>query len=141
MAENLRDEKKGQPKTPEQTFPIMSKLISPHLLSLLTIFPYQWLNSKTKFNEKQLPSRKDFNSDLDGYNCCEHGCENKECEHEKIYTISQKDYGFAWIVWVETDPPEDSETSSLATYTPTSHMDMTKLETLILYIKISLTRI
>ncbi|CAG8677674.1 13889_t:CDS:1, partial [Acaulospora morrowiae] len=28
-------------------------------------------------------------------------------------------------------PPTDSETSSLATYTPASHMDMTKLETLI----------
>ncbi|CAG8674731.1 14574_t:CDS:2, partial [Racocetra fulgida] len=84
MAENLRDEKKGQTKTPEQLakcFPIMSKFISPNLLSLLTrkgIFPYQWLNSKTKFNETQLPSRKDFNSDLDGYNYCEHGCENKE---------------------------------------------------------------
>ena len=108
MAENLRDEKKGQTKTPEQLakcFPIMSKFISPHLLSLLTrkgIFPYQWLNSKTKFNETQLPSRKEFNSDLDGYNYCEHGCENKECEHEKIYTISQKDYDFAWIVWRET---------------------------------------
>jgi len=108
MAENLRDEKKGQTKTPEQLakcFPIMSKFISPHLLSLLTrkgIFPYQWLNSKTKFNETQLPSRKDFNSDLEGYNYCEHGCENKECEHEKIYTISQKDYDFAWIVWRET---------------------------------------
>ncbi|CAG8666260.1 4083_t:CDS:2, partial [Ambispora gerdemannii] len=87
MAENLRDEKKGQTKTPEQLakcFPIMSKFISPHLLSLLTrkgIFPYQWLNSKTKFNETQLPS---------------------QCEHEKIYTISQKDYDFAWIVWRET---------------------------------------
>ncbi|CAG8750038.1 14651_t:CDS:2, partial [Dentiscutata erythropus] len=87
MAENLRDEKKGQTKTPEQLakcFPIMSKFISPNLLSLLTrkgIFPYQWLNSKTKFNETQLPSRKDFNSDLDGYNYCEHGCENKELKN------------------------------------------------------------
>jgi len=55
MAENLRDEKKGENKTQQlaKCFPIMSKFISPHLLSLLTrkgIFPYQWLNSKTKFN-------------------------------------------------------------------------------------------
>ncbi|CAG8726931.1 15093_t:CDS:2 [Dentiscutata erythropus] len=62
MAENLCDEKKGQTKTPEQLakcFPIMSKFISPHLLSLLTckgIFPYQWLTSKNKFKETQLPS-------------------------------------------------------------------------------------
>ncbi|CAG8657824.1 9704_t:CDS:2, partial [Gigaspora rosea] len=99
MAENLRDEKKGQTKTPEQLakcFPIMSKFISPNLLSLLTrkgIFPYQWLNSKTKFNETQLPSRKDFNSDLDGYNYCEHGCENKESTSllvQKILLLKEK---------------------------------------------------
>ncbi|RIB00021.1 hypothetical protein C2G38_2235984, partial [Gigaspora rosea] len=108
MAENLRDEKKGQTKTPEQLakcFPIMSKFISPHLLSLLTrkgIFPYQWLTSKNKFKETQLPPRKDFNSDLDGVNYCEQGCESKECEHEKIYTITQKDYDFAHTVWKET---------------------------------------
>ncbi|CAJ0643580.1 12690_t:CDS:2 [Entrophospora sp. SA101] len=121
-------------------FPIMSKFISPHLLSLLTrkgIFPYQWLNNKTKFNETQLPPRKDFNSDLDGFNYCDHNCriekcehgekigkckhkcqkckhkkepgncneceENKECEHKKIYTISQKDYDFAHMVWRETE--------------------------------------
>jgi len=141
MAENLRDKKKGQTKTQlAKCFPIMSKFISPHLLSLLTrkgIFPYQWLNSKTKFNETQLPPRKDFNSDLDGFNYCNHNCriekcehgekigkckhkcqkckhkkepgncneceENKECEHEKIYTISQKDYDFAHMVWRETE--------------------------------------
>ncbi|CAG8776626.1 699_t:CDS:2, partial [Cetraspora pellucida] len=118
MAENLQDEKKGENKTPEQLakcFPIMSKFISPHLLSLLTY----------------------FNSDLDGFNYCDHNCriekcehgekigkckhkcqkckhkkepgncnecdENKECEHEKIYTISQKDYDFAHMVWQETE--------------------------------------
>ncbi|CAG8458990.1 22448_t:CDS:10 [Cetraspora pellucida] len=66
----------GQTKTPEQLakcFPIMSKFISPHLLSLLTY----------------------FNSDLDEVNYCEQGCESKECEHEKIYTITQKNYDFA----------------------------------------------
>ncbi|CAG8724642.1 9541_t:CDS:1, partial [Acaulospora morrowiae] len=38
IAENLCDEKKGQTKTPEKLakcFPIMSKFISPHLLSLM----------------------------------------------------------------------------------------------------------
>ncbi|CAG8770966.1 17944_t:CDS:2, partial [Racocetra fulgida] len=97
MAENLRDEKKGQTKTPEQLakcFPFMSKFISPHLLSLLTrkgIFPYQWLNSKTKFNETQLPSRKDFNSDLDGFNYCDHNCRIEKCEHgEKIGKCKHK---------------------------------------------------
>ncbi|CAG8848629.1 31540_t:CDS:1, partial [Racocetra persica] len=40
-----------------------------------------WLTSKNKFKEMQLPSRKDFNSDLDGVNYCEQGCESKECEH------------------------------------------------------------
>ncbi|CAG8807771.1 35813_t:CDS:1, partial [Racocetra persica] len=85
MAENLRDEKKEKNKTPEQLakcFPIMSKFISPHLLSLITckgIFPYKWLNNKTKFNETQLPSRKDFNSDLDGFNYCDHNCRIKKC--------------------------------------------------------------
>ncbi|CAG8817789.1 139_t:CDS:2, partial [Racocetra persica] len=66
---------------PAKCFPIMSKFISPHLLSLLTrkgIFPYQWLTSKNKFKETQLPPRKDFNSDLDGVNYCEQGCESKE---------------------------------------------------------------
>ncbi|CAG8762662.1 3941_t:CDS:2, partial [Gigaspora rosea] len=97
MAENLRDEKKGQTKTPEQLakcFPFMSKFISPHLLSLLTrkgIFLYQWLNSKTKFNETQLPSRKDFNSDLDGFNYCDHNCRIEKCEHgEKIGKCKHK---------------------------------------------------
>ncbi|CAG8833454.1 34665_t:CDS:2, partial [Racocetra persica] len=108
IAENLRDEKKGQTKTPEQLakyFPIMSKFISPHLLSLLTrkgIFLYQWLTSKNKFKETQLPPRKDFNSNLDGVNYCEQGCESKEYEYEKIYTITQKDYDFAHTVWKET---------------------------------------
>ncbi|CAG8831886.1 21595_t:CDS:2, partial [Gigaspora margarita] len=89
MAENLRDEKKGQNKTPEQLakcFPIMSKFISPHLLSLLTrkgVFPYQWLNSKEKFKETQLPPRKEFNSDLDGFNYCDHNCRIEKCEHGK----------------------------------------------------------
>ncbi|CAG8791567.1 4229_t:CDS:1, partial [Racocetra persica] len=84
MAENLCDEKKGQTKTPEQLakcFPIMSKFILPHLLSLLTrkgIFLYQWLTSKNKFKKTQLPPQKDFNSDLDGVNYCEQECESKE---------------------------------------------------------------
>src|SRR5690349_17920157 len=50
----------------------------------------------------QLPPRKDFNCDLDGVNYCEQGCESKECDHEKIYTITQKDYDFAHTVWKET---------------------------------------
>ncbi|CAG8660298.1 24557_t:CDS:10 [Gigaspora margarita] len=69
MAENLRDEKKGQTKTLEQ---------------LAKCFPI----IKTKFNKKQLPPRKDFNSDLDGYNYCEHGCENKELQ--KILSLKEK---------------------------------------------------
>ncbi|CAG8798789.1 3697_t:CDS:2, partial [Cetraspora pellucida] len=66
------------------------------------IFPYQWLTSKNKFKEMQPPPRKDFNSNLDRVNYCEQGCESKECEHEKIYTITQKDYDFAHTVWKET---------------------------------------
>ncbi|CAG8753500.1 2899_t:CDS:2, partial [Gigaspora rosea] len=58
MAKNLRDEKRG-------------------------VFPYQWLNSKEKFKETQLPPRKEFNSDLDGFNYCDHNCRIEKCEHRK----------------------------------------------------------
>ncbi|CAG8540200.1 16128_t:CDS:10 [Cetraspora pellucida] len=87
MAENLCDEKKGQTKTPEQLakcFPIMSKFISPHLLSLLThkgIFLYH---------------------DLNEINYCKQRYKSKECEYEKIYIITQKDYDFAHTIWKET---------------------------------------
>ncbi|CAG8703179.1 17035_t:CDS:10, partial [Dentiscutata erythropus] len=97
MAENLQDEKKGKNKTPEQLakcFPIMSKFISLYLLSLLTrkgIFPYQWLNNKTKFNKTQLPLCKDFNSDLDGFNYCDHNCRIEKYKHgEKIGKCKHK---------------------------------------------------
>ncbi|CAG8758683.1 25382_t:CDS:2, partial [Dentiscutata erythropus] len=64
IAENLQDEKKGENKTPEQLakcFLIMSKFISPHLLSLLT----------------------HFNSDLDGFNYYNHNCRIEKCKHGK----------------------------------------------------------
>ncbi|CAG8816268.1 12574_t:CDS:2, partial [Dentiscutata erythropus] len=97
---------KSQTKTPEQLakcFPIMSKFISPHLLSLLTrkeIFTYQWLTSKNKFKETQLPSRKDFNSDLNGVNYCEQGCESKKYANN-LYGWAMSQYlptgGFKWL--------------------------------------------
>ncbi|CAG8510605.1 21586_t:CDS:10 [Dentiscutata erythropus] len=64
MAENLRDEKKGQTKTPEQLakcFPIIKK----------------------KFNETKLPLCKEFNSDLDGFNYCDHNCRIEKYEYRK----------------------------------------------------------
>jgi hypothetical protein len=124
VANNLR----GQEKTPEQLakcFPIMAQSIPQHLLPLLTQkseYPYE-LNDPERFSRTELPSRKEFNTVLAGLNYCDQGCkkckheikgkkcdgkckeddfkETDDCEHEKIYTISQKQYDHAQKVWEE----------------------------------------
>ncbi|GBB97654.1 hypothetical protein RclHR1_30280002 [Rhizophagus clarus] len=112
----------GQEKTPEQLakcFPIMAQSLPQHLLPILTQkceYPYE-LNDPDRFSRTELPSRKEFNTVLGGLNYCDQGCkkckheikgkkcdgeckegdlkEVDDCEHEKIYTISQKQYEHA----------------------------------------------
>ena len=128
VANNLRDQKKGQKKTPQQLakcFPIMAQSIPQHLLPLLTQkgeYTYEW-NDPERFSWTKLPPRSYFNSKLNGLHYCEHGCkkckhekkgkkcngkctdedreEDDECEHEKIYTITQERYDHAQNVWKE----------------------------------------
>ncbi|GBB98460.1 hypothetical protein RclHR1_32310001 [Rhizophagus clarus] len=126
VANNLR----GQERTLEQLakcFPIMAQSIPQHLLPLLTQkseYSYE-LNDPDRFSRTELPSRKEFNTVLSGLNYCENGCkkckheikgkkcngkckeddlkEADDCEHEKIYTISQKQYDHAQNVWEKAE--------------------------------------
>ncbi|GBB98224.1 hypothetical protein RclHR1_31740002 [Rhizophagus clarus] len=131
VANNLR----GQERTPEQLakcFPIIAQSIPQHLLSLLTQkseYPYE-LKDPDCFSRTELPSRKEFNTVLGGLNYCENGCkkckheikgkkcngeckedelkETDDCEHEKIYTISQKQYDHAqnankWLLYLDAN--------------------------------------
>jgi hypothetical protein len=126
VASNLR----GQEKTPEQLvkcFPIMAQSLPQHLLPLVSQkseYPYE-LNDPDRFSRTELPSRKEFNTVLGGLNYCEQGCkkckheikgkkcnrkckeddlkEIDDCEHEKIYTISQKQYDHAQNVWQKAE--------------------------------------
>ncbi|GBC09372.1 hypothetical protein RclHR1_08800005 [Rhizophagus clarus] len=124
VASNLR----GQEKSLEQLakcFPIMAQSIPQHLLPILTQkseYSYE-LNDPGRFSRTELPSRKEFNTVLGELNYCENGCkkckheikgkkcngeckkgdlkEVDDCEHKKIYTISQKQYKHAQKVWEE----------------------------------------
>ena len=92
------------------------------LLTQKSEYPYE-INDPEHFSRTELPSRKEFNTVLGGLNYCENGCkkckheikgkkcngeckeddfkETDDCEHEKIYTISQKQYDHAQKVWEE----------------------------------------
>lgn len=126
VASNLR----GGVNSPEELakrFPILAQCFPKELLPLLTQkgeYPYE-LNDPDRFSWTKLPPREEFNTALGGLNYCEQGCkkckheikgkkcdgkcrpedykEVTDCEHEKIYTISQKQYDRAQKVWYETD--------------------------------------
>ncbi|RGB38846.1 hypothetical protein C1646_755162 [Rhizophagus diaphanus] len=125
IATNLR----GGANNPDELtkrFPILAQCFPKELLPLLTQkseYPYE-LNDPDRFSRTKLPSREEFNTVLGGLNYCEQGCkkckheikgkkcdgkcksedykEVTDCEHEKIFTISQKQYDHAQKVWHET---------------------------------------
>uniref|UniRef100_U9URW3 Uncharacterized protein n=1 Tax=Rhizophagus irregularis (strain DAOM 181602 / DAOM 197198 / MUCL 43194) TaxID=747089 RepID=U9URW3_RHIID len=126
IASNLR----GGVNSPDELakrFPILAQCFPKELLPLLTQkdeYPYE-LNDPGRFSRTKLPSREEFNTTLGGLNYCKQGCkkckheikgkkcdgkcksedykEVTDCEHEKIFTISQKQYDHAQKVWQETD--------------------------------------
>ncbi|PKC53970.1 hypothetical protein RhiirA1_478215 [Rhizophagus irregularis] len=126
IASNLR-EGKNNPEELTKRFPILAQCIPKKLLPLVSQkseYPYE-LNDPDRFSRTKLPSREEFNTVLSGLNYCNQECkkfkheikekkcdgkckaedykEVTDCEHEKIYTISQKQYDHAQKVWDEAN--------------------------------------
>ncbi|PKK58047.1 hypothetical protein RhiirC2_796946 [Rhizophagus irregularis] len=126
IASNLR-EGKNDPEELTKRFPILAQCIPKKLLPLASQkseYPYE-LNDPDRFSRTKLPSREEFNTVLGGLNYCNQECkkckheikekkcdgkckaedykEVTDCEHEKIYTISQKQYDHAQKIWDEAD--------------------------------------
>ncbi|RIA95393.1 hypothetical protein C1645_734110 [Glomus cerebriforme] len=124
VASNLRDQEK-MPEQLAKCFLIMAQSILQHLLPLKLTqkseYSYE-LNKPEHFSRTKLPSKKEFNTVLSGLNYCDQGCkkckqgkkcngkckeedlkEVDDCEHEKIYTISQKQYDHTQNVWEKAE--------------------------------------